>query len=288
MLPGGKISNLTAKRLRAEIRARKRREARGSPPPRADAAAKPPSVWPPEKYDDDCRVPKLREEYFEHDQGEGTRSVLVALTEGTRRVLQVKRGFRFRFSFFSFFVFPRNPLTRSDADPRSHRPLGIARRRGGPPRPRETETAREQDPGGSALGSLSVARRGWRRREGLSRVVGGGGEREVAFALGGMAKTRGREVSGQVRAPPDVRGIRQGTGRGGPRRAQHMGRRRRRNLRARARAFVAASVGGRRGDRRLARRRVRGARPKPHGRRRVAAVQGEAETERGGGVRGHA
>ena len=88
MLPGGKISNLTAKRLRAEIRARKRREARGSPPPRADAAAKPPPVWPPEKYDDECRVPKLREEYFEHDQGEGTRSVLLALTEGTRRVFR--------------------------------------------------------------------------------------------------------------------------------------------------------------------------------------------------------
>jgi hypothetical protein len=111
MLPGGKISNLTAKRLRAEIRARKRREARGSPPPRADAAAKPPSVWPPEKYDDDCRVPKLREEYFEHDQGEGTRrSVLLALTEGTRRVLKVKgvaRGFLFSFSCFVFRVSPK-------------------------------------------------------------------------------------------------------------------------------------------------------------------------------------
>ena len=73
LLPGGKISNLTAKRLRAEIRARKRREARGLPPSKADAAAKPLEAWPPEKYDDDCRVPKLREEYFEHDQGEGTR-----------------------------------------------------------------------------------------------------------------------------------------------------------------------------------------------------------------------
>jgi len=73
LLPGGKISNLTAKRLRAEIRARKRREARGLPPSKADVAAKPPEAWPPEKYDDDCRVPKLREEYFEHDQGEGTR-----------------------------------------------------------------------------------------------------------------------------------------------------------------------------------------------------------------------
>ena len=88
MLPGGKISNLTAKRLRAEIRARKRREARGLPPTKADATAKAPAAWPPEKYDDDCRVPKLREEYFEHDQGEGTRSVLLALTEGTRRVFR--------------------------------------------------------------------------------------------------------------------------------------------------------------------------------------------------------
>lgn len=69
-LPSGKISNLTAKKLRAEIRSRKRTEARTGvtavPPPHA------PEAWPPEQYDHKSRVPKLREQYFEHDQGEGT------------------------------------------------------------------------------------------------------------------------------------------------------------------------------------------------------------------------
>ena len=103
MLPGGKIS-ISPRNVSARRSARGNEgEARAGRLPRADAAAGRPSVWPPEKYDDDCRVPKLREEYFEHDQGEGTRSVLVALTEGTRARLA---GEACRFSFFSFFVFP--------------------------------------------------------------------------------------------------------------------------------------------------------------------------------------
>ena len=88
-----------------------RREARGSPPPRADAAAKRrrcgrrrSTTTTAESQSCAKSTSSASKARFEN--------VLVALTEGTRRVLQVKRGFRFRFSFFSFFVFPRNPLTR--------------------------------------------------------------------------------------------------------------------------------------------------------------------------------
>ena len=74
LLPSGKISNLTAKRLRAEIRAQKRKEARGGPASSSRTTPPPPpETWPPEQYDDSSRVPKLREDYFEHDEGEGTR-----------------------------------------------------------------------------------------------------------------------------------------------------------------------------------------------------------------------
>ena len=114
MLPGGKISNLTAKRLRAEIRARKRREARGLPPTKADATAKAPAAWPPEKYDDGCRVPKLREEYFEHDQGEGTRAVVLALTE---RAASLGVAFARFWRVISFCQPKPNPLTLSPTRP---------------------------------------------------------------------------------------------------------------------------------------------------------------------------
>lgn len=75
LIPRGKVSNLTAKRLRAEIRARMKREASMSDERRlaaklASTRVREPVNWPAEKdFTDVNRVPEPREHYFQHDAG---------------------------------------------------------------------------------------------------------------------------------------------------------------------------------------------------------------------------
>lgn len=75
LIPQGKVSNLTAKRLRAEIRARMKREASMSDERRlaaklASARVREPVNWPAERdFTDVNRIPEPREHYFQHDAG---------------------------------------------------------------------------------------------------------------------------------------------------------------------------------------------------------------------------